>query len=121
MLDHLEIRDEIASASEHWRSKMPDNVKAAIENCNADLYNGPLYFNKDGDECTCFDDGAVRFDFTKGLATIREFTDTIEDVKMSDYVGEDDDGEPIYETVNIDDSASQIAKSLCGAELYKTL
>lgn len=59
----LEIREEIDSAVAHFRSTLPASVKEAIARCNSHLYHGPLYFDADGNECACFDEGAKQFNW----------------------------------------------------------
>jgi hypothetical protein len=111
----LEVRDEIDRMTEHYREVMPPGIKELIGKLNADLYGGPSYYDADGDECTCFDEGAERFPFVAALAELREWIDdTISDVQMEvDY--DPDTGESTYERV--DGSAREITRRLVGREL----
>jgi hypothetical protein len=111
----LEVRDEIDRVTELYRETMPAQIKELIGKLNHDLYSGPSYYDSDGDECSCFDEGAEPFQFSTALAELREWLeDTIEDLQMeSDY--NPDTGESAYERVN--GSAREITRKLLGKEL----
>lgn len=112
------------------------DIRHKISLLNSDLYSGPLYFDKDGDECSCFDFDLKpkQFDFT-GAA--REVMDYLRDVVPSEvYIDmeteeiltrepegwEDEETgewiEPFWESIyHVED----VYKTLLGRELYNTI
>ena len=112
----LEIREEIDSAVSHFRETLPANVKEAIARCTSHLYHGPLYFDRDGNECACFDDGAKQFNWSPSLDLISEWSETVDDLKVESFFNPDTE-ESEYETV--DGTRAEILRAIVGKELTK--
>jgi len=115
-MDRFEYNEAIEDAMQYHRSTMPANVKEAISKAKADLYAGPTYYDKDGNEASCFDEGAIPFDFKAACSLISEYTDNISDLKEIDYYT-DEDGEEHEQEESIEDSAQAIVRKLLGKEL----
>ena len=113
----IELRDEIECAIEHVKSQMSDAVKSDISRCNADLYYGPLYFNAEGEECSCFDEGARQFDFCAARDRVSDWADSVEDLRV-EVAFNTETGESLYERV---DSACAIVREIVGKELAALL
>ena len=97
---------------------IPDDIQLEINRCRYDLYYGPLYLDEDGEDCSCFDEGAHQFDFSGACTTISDyFADHVPCVVYhEDWSGcileslpegeevetgvLDEDGEPILEWVD---------------------
>lgn len=114
-----DIREEIENTVEYLRESMPPEIKTAISRLNADLYNGPLYFDADGESCSCFDEGAKAFNFSEAGKIVRKWADdTINDIKIEVAYDEEND-DSFYESV--DGSAREIARAILGKELNSTI
>jgi hypothetical protein len=114
----LEIREEIDSAVSHYRETLPSNVKQAIQLCTSHLYHGPLYFDSEGNECSCFDIGAKQFNWNPSLALISEWAESISDLSVeTSFDFETEESE--YESV--DGTRAEILRAIVGKELTKYL
>jgi hypothetical protein len=60
---------------EYWAERMPEEIKVLANKANNDLYSGPSYYDEDGNEMSCFDEGAVPFDFRAACRAIKEWCD----------------------------------------------
>ena len=115
-MDHFEYKEAIEEAVAYHLSAMPKEVKEAISRANTDLYSGPSYYDKEGNEMSCFDEGAIPFDFSAACKIISEYTDTVESIKETIY-GVDEDGEEFeYDEIAID--SSDVVKAIVGKELF---
>jgi hypothetical protein len=96
-----------------------------------DLYNGPSYYDADGEECSCFDDGAIAFDFVDACSRIDDALAEVSgiwiDLDAADYSTtepepwEDEDGElyePDYSCWQ-EVSASEVIRHIVGHELAR--
>ncbi len=113
---NTEIRDEIDSAKEFYAKEMPANVRKAINLCSSHLWSGPLYFDADGEQCGCFDEGARQFDWNPSLDLIREWADGIPDVEAEESFNEDT-GQSTY--CLVEGSREEILRTLVGRELMR--
>jgi len=111
------INEEIELATDHWREQMPANIAALIDQANSDLYSGPLYLDADGEECSCFDEGAKAFDFKAAVKTIGEWCEQIDDLSVSCFQYDDETDEETEYSENIEDSGRAIIRALLGCEL----
>ena len=131
MEDYKEI---LQDAVAYQREIMPKEIANLIRQCNNDLYSGPSYYDPEGNESSCFDEGATPFDFVNACNTIRDYLDDIEDIRVTRYEyvysedsedSEDSDfnaePEEIEYEERIDGSSRDICIELCGKELYSTL
>lgn len=60
---------------EYWAERMPEEIKVLANKANNDLYFGPSYYDEDGNEMSCFDEGAIPFDFGAACRAIKEWCD----------------------------------------------
>ena len=51
-----------------------------INQAKVDLYYGPSYLDKDGEDCSCFDEGATQFDFRAACDKISEALGNVSDL-----------------------------------------
>jgi hypothetical protein len=117
-MDTLELRDEIDHMTEHYREVMPAPIKELISQLNHDLWGGPTYYDDDGEECSCFDEGAEPFQFSYSLECVRDWLDNVEDIQVE--VDDDEEaGTSYYQSV--DGSAREIIRALVGKELAAML
>lgn len=65
------------SIREHVAGQMPVNIHNLIAQAKSDLWDGPLYLDADGEQCSSFDHGAHRFDFCQACGDIADFFDGI--------------------------------------------
>lgn len=86
-------------AKEHLASLDP-YTQEKISQANADLYGGPLYLDDDNEECSCFDEGARRFDFSSAVAKIADALESISDVWVDIQSGEVLTSEPDWDAVD---------------------
>ena len=112
------IDEKIELAVYFIKSEMPADVKRDIALCNSDLYFGPLYFDAEGEECSCFDKGAEQFNFVAALKRVRAWADDIDDIKVETWFNTET-GEGQYERV--DDAARAIVREIVGKELASML
>jgi hypothetical protein len=115
-MDSLEYRDAIADQAAYLRSIMPADIACAIDLANRDLYHGPLYFDSEGEQCSCFDKGATPFNFCGACDRIRDWLDSHCDDLQEELSFDDETGESTYE--RIDGSARDITRELVGRELF---
>ncbi len=114
----LEIEEALADAVEHYLREMPEEIRTLINLANSDLYGGPVYLDAEGNECSCFDDGAKAFNFREAVAKISAYLDDIEDIKIeTDF--DPDTEESFFERV--DGSAQEILHTIIGRELARYL
>lgn len=114
-----DVSEAIEEMTEYHRNNMPSEIKTAISRLNADLYHGPLYFDAEGEPCSCFDDGATAFKFSENGTKVRNWIDeNVNDVQVEVGFNEETE-ESFYESV--DGSARAIARSLLGKELNSTI
>jgi hypothetical protein len=114
----LELKEELASYVSHLRESLPLEIKNAIDRCNSSLYRGPLYFDKDGGECSCFDEGAKGHNFSADLDLVRSWADDVDDLKVET----DFDHETEQSTFErVEGSGRQAVKSMVGRELAAML
>lgn len=59
---------------------LSDEVIHMIELARHDLFYGPLYFDADNEECSCFDEGATAFNFSAACAKISDALDFVGDL-----------------------------------------
>jgi hypothetical protein len=55
---------------------IPDEIRKLADMANNDLYNGPTYYDGDGNECSMFDDvetGVTAFNFTDACHQISDW------------------------------------------------
>ena len=116
-MDRFEYKEAIEDAVKYHLSIIPKEVKELIAKANHDLYCGPSYYDKEGNECSCFDEEAIPFNFTEALKIISEYIDTIDDITEEIYC--DDDGETAPHMERIDGSREEIMKELFGKELIQ--
>lgn len=115
-----EIRDEIKSTAEHFKREMPQEIKTLLTLAKSDLHNGPVYLDSDGDECSCFDDGAKRFEFAAACCAISGYLESISDLYHVEFqtcdecngTGMDDDGNDCAECCA--EGCKQYEESLSG-------
>jgi hypothetical protein len=113
MINQIDIQEEIDSRIEYYELNIPYEIHELINKSIHDLNVGPTYYNKNGDECTCHDEGAILFNFNSACEKIREYMDLhVFNVVM--YYGEE------YEET-IDGSDCEIVKGIVGKELFKYL
>ena len=112
-----DISDEIDLAVDFYRDEMMPATKDLIDKLNSDLYCGPTYYNADG-QCSCFDDGAVPFNFSAALKELREYTDSIEDLSLEVYFDEETEKSKY---ARVDGTARAIIQELLGKELASYL
>jgi len=112
------------------------DIRHKISLLNSDLYSGPLYFDKDGDECSCFDFDVEprQFDFVGAAREVMDYLrdqvpneayvdmDTEELLEREPEGWEDEETgewiEPFWETIyHVED----VYKTLLGRELYNTI
>lgn len=114
----LEIKEALADAVEHYLREMPEEIRTLISLANSDLYGGPLYLDTEGNECSCFDDGAKAFNFREAVAKIGAYLDDIEDIEIETDFDHDTE-ESFFERV--DGSAQEILHTITGRELARYL
>jgi hypothetical protein len=56
--------------------EIPPEIRRLTSQLNFDLHYGPLYLDSDGEQCSCFDEGARQFDFARASDTVREWFDS---------------------------------------------
>jgi hypothetical protein len=114
-----DIQDEIDSYETYLTNTMPDDIRELIAKANNDLYSGPSYYDADGNECSCFDEGAVPFDFRAACKRISAWASDVEDVRVSVFYENEDDeeGELIVDSEHVDGSARVILRNILGREL----
>lgn len=104
----------------HLRATMPQDIREHAYLATASLYRGPIYLDEDGEECSCFDEGARPHDFRRSCEIVKDWAHgEIEDL-YEDELCEDEEGELIEYPVLIADS-SDIIRALFGRELARYL
>ncbi len=116
--------------------KLPVDIQKQISLLTSDLYSGPLYFDRDGNECSCFDfeSGARQYDFCQAAKNVmnylrKEVSDTVYiDMNVEELLEREPEGwedeetgewiEPFWEEIYLVDD---VYKSLLGGELYGTI
>jgi hypothetical protein len=79
---------------------IPDEITTLINQANADLYGGPLYLDADGEDCSCFDEGARQFNFSAACEEIETALGDVSDL-WADLNAEDwNDREPEAEEID---------------------
>lgn len=68
--------------------RLAASVREDIANATHDLVDGPLYLDEDDEPCSCFDDGARRFNFSAAVDRIRGAFDGVGDVWVDLFSGE---------------------------------
>lgn len=116
------------------KTELPIEIRRQINLLNSDLYDGPLYFDKDGEPCCHMDPGAEQWNFS---AVAHEVMNYLRDEVPSEvYVDMDTeeifDREPegwedeetgewmephLDETYRVDD----VYRTLLGRELHSTI
>lgn len=110
--DPLEIRDTIDDAAEHIRDTMPAEVRRTLALVLADLHDGPVYLDSDGDRCCHADTGARQFDMAAACDALADWADdAVSDVSV-EVAFDDDTGESVFERV--DGSAEIIRRAIFG-------
>ena len=115
---------------EHF--ELPADIANKINLLNSDLYNGPMYFNPEGEQCCHMDEGATPFLFSKTADEVMDYLR--EEVPSTVYVdmdceqvfdnepeGYEEDGEwiePYWENVYQVDNVYGV---LLGTELGRTI
>ncbi len=114
-----DLREELAQHAAFCEEQIPQFVKRAIRLLNSDLYNGPLYFDREGEVCSCFEPGTRAFNFPAAAKMVMDYLeDSIEDLSVC-VAFDDDTGEEIFERV--EDSGRGTIKEILGVELYATI
>ena len=67
----------------YWAERMPAEIKTLANKAINDLYSGPSYYDADDNEVSCFDEGAIPFDFS---AACRAITDWCEENMCNLYL-----------------------------------
>lgn len=116
--------------------ELPVDIQKQISLLTSDLYSGPLYFDRDGNECPCFDfeNGARQYDFCQAAKNVmnylrEEVSDTAYiDMNTEELLEKEPEGwedeetgewiEPFWEEIYLVDD---VYKSLLGGELYGTI
>ena len=58
--------------------KIPSYLLSVINTANSDLYGGPIYLNKNGEEASCFDDAYHHaFDFSRACQIIGNWFESL--------------------------------------------
>lgn len=107
----FDYRDELDCQIEFWNSAMPQDLRDMRRNALSDLNYGPVYLDSEGETVSCFDHGAMRFNFSGACNALSDWAEQISDLSMeTDYCEET--GESVYES--IDGTRDQIMQSLFG-------
>lgn len=117
-MDYREYQEEVEAQAKYHLETMPPEVKEAIQKANNDLYCGPSYYDAEGNECSCFDEGNIPFDFKAAVKLISDYVNDIDDLK-EECCDVDEDGEEVNWSERLEDSAKDIKKALLGRELYR--
>lgn len=119
-----ELSDYVESLS------LTPEIKTLINQANADLYHGPLYLDEDGEEASCFDEGATQFDFRAACAQISQALGNVSDLWIDTFSGnwQESEPEPFHEgdeffNVNWEDwyhmDRSEVLAYIVGKELVR--
>src|SRR5690348_1554932 len=66
---------QIPNVITEYCNNISPSVKRLIRLCNGDLYNGPLYYDKDGNSVLWCDEGAKPFNFVRACNIISNYLD----------------------------------------------
>jgi hypothetical protein len=113
-----QVKEEIESAIAYQREVMPLHIADLISKAQSDLYSGPSYYDAEGEECSCFDDGAKAFDFKQACNVTSKWLSDIGDIRMTMFdIAEE--GEEVEYSETIDGSGEAIMCALLGRELAR--
>ena len=59
----------------YWAERMPEEIKKLFDKAINDLYSGPSYYDEDDNEVSCFDEGAIPFNFRAACRAITYWCD----------------------------------------------
>ena len=59
----------------YWAERMPEEIKKLFDKAINDLYSGPSYYDEDDNEVSCFDEGAIPFDFRAACRALTDWCD----------------------------------------------
>ena len=59
----------------YWAERMPAEIKTLANKALRDLYFGPSYYDADDNEMSCFDEGAIPFDFRAACRALTDWCD----------------------------------------------
>jgi len=95
--------------------RVPAVLENVIETANQDLYSGPVYFDADGDQVSCFDGAVRQFDFSRAVNIIGDWLESLPTYYFVEWW-------PGLETENPEDEypeipREEIASALVGREL----
>lgn len=103
---------------EYWTSQMSEETRRTMSLAQCDLRYGPIYLDKDGEECSCFDDFKSVHDFEAACQALSQWcSDTLDTVYIEPWcgyistfapvdeepIGYDDDGNLVCEKVPVTD------------------
>ena len=118
------------------KTEIDVNIRHKISLLNSDLYSGPLYFDKDGDECSMFDFDAkpIPFDFSRVAGEVMDYlrdhipstvfidmdTEELFETEPEGWTDEDTGEwiEPFFESIFL---VEDVYSTLLGRELYNTI
>jgi hypothetical protein len=113
-----QMQEELDSAIAYQRGVMPLHIADLISKAQSDLYFGPSYYDAEGEECSCFDDGAKAFDFKQACDVISKWLSDIGDIRIT-MCDIDEEGEEVEWSERIDGSGESIMQALLGRELAR--
>jgi hypothetical protein len=58
---------------EYWHERMPAEIKELFDKAYSDLMFGPSYYDEDDNEVSCFEEGAIPFNFTSACRKIGDW------------------------------------------------
>ncbi len=64
-----------ADIKEYWHERMPAEIKELFDKAYSDLMLGPSYYDEDDNEVSCFEEGAIPFNFTSACRKIGDWCD----------------------------------------------
>ena len=104
----------------------PD-IKQKINRLRADIYGGPLYFDADGEFCSCFDEGAKQMDFPGVAAEVMDALDDVSSIWIETWSGCNDyatkepdwDESDCQEWIHLE--SYEVLRVYLGDELYSTI
>lgn len=131
----MDIANKIDQIIEE-KTEIDVDIRHKISLLTSDLYSGPLYFDKDGDKCSCFDFDLEprQFDFSGAAREVMDYLrdqvpsevyidmETEEILTQEPEAWEDEETgewiEPFWESIyHVED----VYKTLLGRELYNTI
>lgn len=80
---------------DYLRAAMPEDIAGHYNKARASLLRGPLYFDSNNDETTCFDEDATPHNFSASCEALSAWAEENIQALYEDVLQEDEDDYPV--------------------------